>query len=68
MTWNLEGLKIKGTYLGDFPVSGRVRLSRVQLGGTVAHHVDLDIPIQVYGAVRESVIVEHKDVLQVSDN
>jgi hypothetical protein len=32
--WNLEGLTVKGRYMGEFPVVGRVELSRVQYGGT----------------------------------
>ena len=68
MSWNLEGLRVSGLYMDEFPVSGRVRLSRVKYGGGVTHHVDLDEPILVYGAVRDSVILEHELVEQVSDN
>lgn len=68
MSWNLEGMKIVAKYMGEFPVSGRVDLSRVQYGGEISHHVVLDEPITVYGAVRERVIVEHRYVDQVSDN
>lgn len=65
MSWNLEGLSVSGVYLGVFPVSGRVELSRVKYGGSVCHHIVLDAPITVYGAVRERVILEHSDVSSV---
>ena len=29
--WNLEGLRVEGLYMGEFPVEGRVELSRVAL-------------------------------------
>ncbi len=67
MNWNLEGLRINGLYMGLFPVQGRVTLSRVQYGGTVSHHMDLEEPIKVYGAVRDRVILEHKFVNRVVD-
>lgn len=68
MNWNLEGLKVKANYLGEFPVSGKVTLSRVKFGGLVAHHITLDTPLKVFGAIRESVIIDHAEVLSVSSN
>lgn len=68
MNWNLEGLRVKGVYLGSIPVQGLVDLSRVQYGGTVSHHIQLDTPITVYGAHRDRVILEHHNVEQVMDN
>ncbi len=65
MNWNLEGLNVSATYLDTFSVTGKVTLSRVKYGGTVTHHVSLDKPINVYGAIREVVIIEHQDVHQV---
>jgi hypothetical protein len=65
MSWNLEGLTVVGKYLGEFPVSGKVELSRVKYGGGITHHIVLDAPIQVYGATRDRVILEHKYVQQV---
>lgn len=63
--WNLEGLQVKGLYMGSIPVAGRVELSRVKYGGEVSHHVVLESPVTVYGAVRDRVILEHKFVEQV---
>jgi hypothetical protein len=54
----LDGKRVIGMYLGDYAVSGVVRLSRVTYGGTISHHVTLDNPITVFGEVRESVILE----------
>ena len=34
-------------------------------GGEVSHHVALDSPVEVYGAVRDRVILEHRYVEQV---
>jgi hypothetical protein len=58
----LDGKRVIGMYMGDFAVSGVVRLSRVTYGGGISHHVDLDNPINVYGAVRDSVILESEYV------
>jgi hypothetical protein len=65
--WNLEGMTITGKYMGEFPVRGRVKLSRVQYGGTVSHHVDLETPIVVYGATRDVVILNHANIETVKD-
>lgn len=65
--WCLEGMRVKALYLGNIPCSGIVRLSRVQYGGVVSHHVELDKPIKVYGSVRERVIIEAQNVLGVAD-
>jgi hypothetical protein len=67
MSWNLEGLVVKAKYLQEFPVQGRVELSRVAYGGSVKHTVVLDLPIVVYGAVRDRVILDHTEVEQVRD-
>lgn len=63
--WNLEGLMVEGTYLGEFPVSGKVELSRVKFGGGVCHTIAMDYPIEVYGSSRDRVIIEHSEVIRV---
>ena len=67
MNWNLEGMRVNGLYMGLFPVQGRVELSRVQYGGEVSHHIALEEPVEVYGALRDRVILEHKFVNRVVD-
>lgn len=67
MNWNLEGLRVNGLYMGLFPISGKVDLSRVMYGGEVSHHIALDYPIKVYGAIRDRIILEHKFVNRVLD-
>lgn len=47
--WNLEGKQVTGTYLDEFPVVGRVWLSRVAYGGIVQHHVTLTNPCRSTG-------------------
>lgn len=68
MEWNLEGMTVTGKYLGDFPVTGKVELSRVKYGGEVSHHIVLETPIVVYGEIRERVILEHRNVETVKDS
>jgi hypothetical protein len=63
--WNLEGMQVVGMYMNDIAVSGTVDLSRVKYGGEVSHHVVLDNPINVYGAIRERVILNHSEIVQV---
>lgn len=38
--WVLEGMRVRGTYLDEFPVTGTVTLSRVTYGGAVNHHCE----------------------------
>ena len=65
--WDLTGLRIHGQYL-DFDVTGAVESSRVAYGGRVKHTVVLDKPLNVYGAIRERVIVDHELIDEVSSN
>ena len=64
--WNLEGRTVTGNYMGEIPVEGVVTLSRVTYGGGINHHVDLNVPIDVYGAKRDSVILDHSEIRKVS--
>lgn len=66
MSWILEGKRVRGTYLDEFPVEGIVHHSRVAYGGTVDHHITLDTPITVYGSVRDTVILERSKLEVVS--
>lgn len=63
--WNLEGLHVNGLYMGIFPISGRVELSRVKYGGGVQHTVVLDKSIAVYNVERDRVLLDHENVIQV---
>lgn len=65
--WNLDGMNVTAKYMGEFPITGKVRVSRVKYGGTVSHHIDLDTPISVYGSIRDSVIIDHSDIISVRD-
>ena len=65
MNWNLENCVVEGLYMGDFPIRGKVELSRVMYGGRVSHHVVLEEPIEVFGAIRDRVIVEHQYITRV---
>lgn len=68
MSWNLEGMTVSGKYMDKYHVTGKVEISRVAYGGWVKHHVVLDMPVEVYGAVRDRVILEHKFIEQVWSN
>lgn len=56
MSWNKTGAYISGVYNG-VAYSGRVRDSRVCLGGAVEHWVDLDEPIRFQGTERTRIFV-----------
>jgi len=66
MQWNLENLNVTAVYLDSIPVVGKVTLSRVKYGGEVSHHIALASPITVYGTVRDSVIVDHRNIQTIS--
>jgi len=65
--WNLEGLTVRGLYMGEYPVSGRVELSRVKYGGEVVHTVVLEKPLNLRWRAEpaERLLVEHKYIEQV---
>ena len=60
--WCLEGLRVTGRYLDSIKVEGTITLSRVKYGGTLSHHIQLDRPVEVYGAMRDSVILDHSQI------
>ena len=62
MSWNLEGKRINGLYMGIFPYAGVVTNSRVKYGGEVQHTVSVDNPFKVYGAIRGVVLVTGDEV------
>lgn len=67
MSWNLEGMRVWGTYLETFPVVGRVELSRVKYGGGISHHILLEEPIEIFGATRDRVILDHAKIERVAE-
>ena len=66
--WNLENMYVSGKYMGEFPIIGKVRLTRVKYGGGISHHIDLVNPIEIYGSIRDSVILNHNEIETVMDN
>lgn len=68
MNWDLEGMGVTGKYMGEFPITGKVRLSRVKYGGGISHHIDLIEPMEIYGNIRDSVILNHNEIETVRDN
>ena len=66
--WNLENMYVSGKYMGEFPIIGKVRLTRVKYGGGISHHIDLIKPMEIYGSIRESVILNHSEIETIHDN
>jgi hypothetical protein len=68
MNWDLSGLRVSGRYLGEFPVAGLVRNSRVKYGGSIEHAVVLDDRLDLFGRVREAgevVLLDHREITRV---
>ena len=70
--WNLEGKRISGKYLGELDVTGIVTESRVKLGGTVQHTVQLDEPLylpwaSIDGNPKTVVLLIASEIANVSD-
>jgi hypothetical protein len=63
--WNLEGLHVTGLYMGIFPVSGRVELSRVKYGGGVQHTVVLDQQVEIYDTKRDRLLLDNENISSV---
>ena len=63
--WNLEGLTVKGYYLGTTPVEGEVTNSRVKFGGTVQHTVELFFPITMFGSERTTVLLDANEITYI---
>jgi hypothetical protein len=61
MSWNREGQHVTGCYLG-YIVAGTVTESRVKYGGAVQHTVSLDAPAEIFGDVREVVLLDEKEL------
>ena len=67
MSWNLEVKRVSGRYLNLHNVRGTVKFSRITYGGEISHYIDLDAPIEVFGAVREIVILGENEIDQVTE-
>lgn len=67
MKWDLAGERVNGLYMGVFPYTGLVLESRVKYGGDVQHTVEVDEPFQVYGAVRDRVLVSITEINRILD-
>jgi len=65
MSWNLEGKRVNGFYMGQFPYTGMVVESRVKYGGQVQHTVQVDAPFEVYGSVRDRVLVSTTEINRI---
>lgn len=63
MGWNKDGSTIKGLYLSEYPVTGKVIESRVRYGGSVSYWVELTEPFYMRGQLREQVILDENQVI-----
>jgi hypothetical protein len=62
MSWNREGQQVAGVYLKSYTVIGTVENSRVKYGGAVQHTVQLAQPIEVFGTMRDRVLLDECDL------
>jgi hypothetical protein len=62
MSWNKEGQRVAGVYLGAYTVSGTVINSRVKYGGRVQHQVILDKPVTVFGREAEELLLDDEEL------
>jgi hypothetical protein len=65
MSWNLEGKKVSGKYLGELSFTGTVSESRVKYGGKVSNTILLDTPVVVFGEVRTVVLMDSDEITEV---
>jgi len=70
--WNLEGMRVTGTYLDVVEVSGKVTHSRVAYGGGVEHHVKIDegftaVNGRLTRPAGDVIIIHHKHITGVRD-
>ena len=63
--WYLEGQRVRGTYSGEFDVAGIVMNSRVRYGGAVSHHISLDVKVKINGTVRDSVMMNENEIMEI---
>jgi hypothetical protein len=62
MSWNKEGQRVAGVYLGAYAVTGTVINSRVKYGGKVQHQVILDEPVTVFGRTAEELLLDDEEL------
>lgn len=67
MKWDLTGDRVNGLYMGLYPYSGLVTLSRVKYGGDVQYTVQVDDPFVVFGSVRDVILVSVTEINRVLD-
>jgi hypothetical protein len=65
MAWNREGNFVAGNYMGIFPYAGKISESRVKYGGKVQHTVKLLSAINVFGDVRDTILVDEEELVIV---
>lgn len=63
--FDLCGKTIVGTYF-DVPVMGMVVESRLRHGKEIIHYVELNTAVEVFGSLRNSVIVNHADIVSLA--
>ncbi len=65
--WDRTNQIIRGVYCGE-PYRGVVRSSRVKLGSTVQHTVDLLESIMVFGSERFTILVDEREQFSVDED
>lgn len=59
------GQQVRVAYVDEFVVTGRIAFVYTNYRGDLAYIVELDKPIQVYGATRKEVSVEADQIQEV---
>ena len=62
MGWNKDGSTVKGLYLNEYPVTGKVIESRVKYGGEVSYWIRLDEPLYLFHTFRNTVSLNEKQI------
>lgn len=62
MNWDNTGKEVSGIYIGQFPFTGIVQSSRVKYGGKVSNTIKVYQPFEVYGEIREVVLVDSDEL------
>jgi hypothetical protein len=65
--WNYTGMRVKGLYLGEFPITGIVSESKLFRNGDVYHFVDLDeaIKLPFNDELRDLVVLNTQQIQEV---
>lgn len=65
MSYDRQGQVVTGMYLGEYCIVGTVINSRVKYGGHVQHQVRLVRPLDLHNSLRETLLLDEKELVHV---